>query len=158
MCTHPPSNLDCMVFAATIAAGLLIATPSAAQIYKWVDEKGVTHYTAEPPPEKKAQKMQAPPPGAGTGAPASSSAPSAKSQDLEFRQRQIAREQKEREEAKARERKQADCPDARRHLARLQEQISLYQRNDKGERVYLEDKDRPAEMARVQSFIDRNCR
>ncbi len=29
-----------------------------ADIYKWVDEKGVTHFTDSPPPDKEAEKLQ----------------------------------------------------------------------------------------------------
>lgn len=29
-----------------------------AELYKWVDEKGVTHYTESPPPGKKAQELR----------------------------------------------------------------------------------------------------
>src|SRR4029078_3090911 len=39
----------------------LCAAPAAAQMYKWVDEKGVTHYSEKPPPWRKAQQMQSAP-------------------------------------------------------------------------------------------------
>ncbi len=35
---------------------------SAATIYKWVDEKGVTNISETPPPGKKAEKIDAPAP------------------------------------------------------------------------------------------------
>jgi glutaredoxin len=33
------------------------SVPSAADMYKWVDENGKTHYTDSPPPGKKAKKL-----------------------------------------------------------------------------------------------------
>ena len=35
---------------------LLAAPPVAAQLYKWVDENGVTNYSNQPPPNPKAAK------------------------------------------------------------------------------------------------------
>jgi hypothetical protein len=32
------------------ACALLMALPASAQVYKWVDSKGVTHYDGSPPP------------------------------------------------------------------------------------------------------------
>ena len=34
---------------------LLPGTPAYAQVYKWVDERGVTNYSSEPPPDAKAK-------------------------------------------------------------------------------------------------------
>lgn len=36
----------------------LLALPCHAAIYKWVDEKGVTHYTEQPPASGKGQEIQ----------------------------------------------------------------------------------------------------
>lgn len=38
-----------------LAVALLVCAPASAQVYKWVDEEGVTHYTQQPPPGGKAQ-------------------------------------------------------------------------------------------------------
>lgn len=38
-----------------LAIALVIAAPATAQVYKWVDEDGVTHYTQQPPPGGDAQ-------------------------------------------------------------------------------------------------------
>lgn len=36
----------------------MLSTPCQAAIYKWVDEKGVTHYTEQPPPDGKGQEIE----------------------------------------------------------------------------------------------------
>jgi hypothetical protein len=41
-CTH------CVV--AAVAAAFM-AAPASAEVFKWVDEQGVTHYSQQPPPE-----------------------------------------------------------------------------------------------------------
>ena len=48
--------------AAGIAASLLLAawalaTPSAAQIYKWVDEKGTVHFSNDPPAKAPVEEL-----------------------------------------------------------------------------------------------------
>lgn len=61
---------------------ILLATPALAQVYKWVDEDGVTHYSQQPPPGGEAQVINPdislpdePPPGAsGNGGEGGSSA------------------------------------------------------------------------------------
>lgn len=45
--------------------GALAASPAAAQaVYRWTDAEGVTHFSAQPPADQKAEqiKVQAPPP------------------------------------------------------------------------------------------------
>lgn len=49
------------------------------------------------------------------------------------------------------------CHNARRALAVLNEQHPVYSRDEGGNRVYLEDKDRPAATAVAQDMVDSNC-
>lgn len=145
------------LFALSLCAACL-ATSVAAQVYKWVDEKGVTHYSESPPEQAKdrAKKIDT----KSASGPAGGSPKTAKSAsdlELEFRQRQTQRDQQARKDAQQNERQQANCADARRQLATLNEQIALFRRNERGERVYLEDSERQAEAARVKNYIDRNC-
>lgn len=55
------------------SAVALLSLPAAAQLYKWVDEKGVTHYSEKPPPDGRAKsldiKTQGTGPNAGSAAP-----------------------------------------------------------------------------------------
>lgn len=47
-----PSPGVMLVVAAMLAAGLCLPRPALAATYKWVDEKGVVHYTDRMPPEE----------------------------------------------------------------------------------------------------------
>ncbi len=55
---------------------LAVAAPALAQVYKWVDERGVTHYGERPPQGGKASevpdRLASPPSGAVTGSQGSS--------------------------------------------------------------------------------------
>lgn len=53
-----PASLP--ISALIIAAGMLatlLASPAAAQVYKWVDERGVVNYGSEPPPGRPAKEL-----------------------------------------------------------------------------------------------------
>jgi len=49
------------------------------------------------------------------------------------------------------------CVDALEQLAALQTATPVYKRADVGERHYLADADRPAQIARVKGIIDASC-
>ena len=51
-------SLSCARTAAMLIVGL-IATASHAQVYKWVDERGMTHYSNNPPAETSRMKTEA---------------------------------------------------------------------------------------------------
>lgn len=44
-----------------IAIAMLLATPStaAAEIYRWVDDEGVVHYSQQPPGDRAAKRVEA---------------------------------------------------------------------------------------------------
>lgn len=43
----------------TLASSLLMANIAVAQVYQWVDEQGVTHFSSRPPPGMPAERNQA---------------------------------------------------------------------------------------------------
>jgi hypothetical protein len=49
------------------------------------------------------------------------------------------------------------CRNAHRTLGVLREQRPVYVRDDNGNRVYLEDQDRPAAVAAAQEIVDSDC-
>jgi Domain of unknown function (DUF4124) len=143
-----------------VAIVLAFALPATAQVYKWVDEKGRTHYGEKPPEGVKAVEMGAPPPSPG-GNTAPAAQPDWKQKELESKRQRIEREKKESQDSARAERRESErayrCEDGRRRLAMLDEQIRLYDRNEKGEKVYMEDKDRPAALATARRLVAENC-
>jgi hypothetical protein len=132
-----------------------VAILAHAQVYKWVDEKGVTHYGESPPQGKQATELQSKPGGLGPGSPASTE--DLQQKDREFRQRKIqSQEAQERQQQQA-ARRQEQCNQQRDLLARLKQGGRSYEMNEKGERVYLEDAERASAIARQEKLVAEQC-
>ena len=143
----------CLAFAA------MTTLPIAAQsMYKWVDDKGITHYTDAPPPDGKGQKIDV--------RPAPPSSPVKPPSD--FRQKELEtrgeRAQKEREAKKAVADEERDaavrkrrCIDAQSQLQVLRMQRPVFQTDEKGERVFLDDRQRQAELDKWQERAKTYC-
>lgn len=132
--------------------------PAAQATYKWVDEKGVTHYS-EHPPEGKATKMEVKP---AAGAPSAAERPDRwKDRELEFRERQAGREREyQREKAKAEKaaaQRKVLCGRARTQLDVMQHIGGVYRLNEKDERIYLDPNDRLRETERWKKVAKENC-
>ena len=144
---------------------MLLAGHATAQVLECVDAKGKKEYAQTCPPgtvkETKLMKSGGDAAGAGTAKPA----PAAKSlaeRDAEFRKRSLERQEteakadKEKAESKEAER---NCNDARAQLKQLQDGMRIARIDPKtGERAFLEDKDRPAEIASAQKAVDSWCK
>jgi hypothetical protein len=142
---------------AGLAAVSLVA--AADGMYKWVDEKGVTHYSESPPPDdpRKATKVDIKP--NGPSGPAKEF--DWKQKELDSRQQNVQKVQEDRErEAKeaqeARQRKVA-CQQAMRTVTTYQQQVPIFSINDKGERVYVEDADRAQKIEDARERMRKNC-
>lgn len=142
-----------------LTAVLLLAALPAGAIYKWVDEKGVTHFSETPPPDgRKATKVEpkVTPPSGPVAPPADW-----KKREQESRKSRLEREMND-DDARAKAHNEAaeranKCNRAKRDLAVLESQRPVYSRNDRGEKVYVEDKDRPAEIAAARREIEAHC-
>ena len=145
----------------TLALALaLAAVPAGAQtMYKWKDEKGVTHFSEHPPADAKAEKgatkvtpKVVPPSGGGAYDPNAW-----KTRDADAKKRQIERGKGEQAEAKDREQRQAACNRARSRLSMLQNTQILYRDQPDGKRTYMDDSERNAEMGRARDAIREHC-
>jgi hypothetical protein len=150
------------LFMAFCTTALVLAAPvSAQQIYKWVDENGKTHYSESPPDKGKAKKVE-PPASAPTSGVPPKSARSTSELELEFRQRQTARAEaarkEEAEEEKQRRDAKRECIRARNQLEELRQQVPLYTLNEKGERVYLTDKERKTDAEDAAARVAKYCK
>jgi hypothetical protein len=139
----------------------------AATIYKWVDEKGVTHYSATPPDNQKGQKIQISP--SATTTEGGKSAPS----PLQKGEQGSAESKKENNKIMKPNAGQTEgeerCQEARKQLALLQEQGPVYRDESgklhlkwkydtyQGNREYLDDTTRSAEIKHVRQEIETSC-
>ena len=148
----------------TGCAAMLVAGAAAGQILECVDAKGNKEYAQTCPPGtvKETKLMKG---GTGASSPRTgASAPATKSlaeRDAEFRKRNMERQEAEAKAEKAKaESKDAErnCNNARSQLRALQEgqRIARFDPNT-GERSFLSDEDRPAEIANAQKAVDSWC-
>jgi hypothetical protein len=149
----------------TAVAAMLLAHGAGAQIVECIDAKGAKTLAQFCPPgtvkENRLSKG-----GAGgltsSGAKAEVTGKSLSEQDAAFKKRTLERQEadakseKEAANAKAAEK---NCIDARAQLKQLQEGMRISRLDpNTGERTFLEDKDRPGEIASAQKSVDGWCK
>ncbi|MCK6433297.1 MAG: DUF4124 domain-containing protein [Burkholderiaceae bacterium] len=156
-----------------LCAALVAALPAHAQ-WKWKDSSGQVHISDRPPPADvpDASILQRPAaPTVRRAAPAAAAAsvaasgPSAASRprvDSELEARMKKAEQEQKAKAKAEEERVAasraeNCRRARQQLAALESGMRVVRMNDKGEREYLDDAQRAAEVQRARQLIASEC-
>ena len=134
------------------AAIIALSGPAYAQMYKCVDERGVTHYSDKPRPGCKGGQVniQGSPPVSGSLQPRQDDI---NKQNADFSRRQIERERAESQEKKALE---ARCARLRQENARLSSGVRTVKVTPQGERVYLEDANRDARLAQLREEL-RGC-
>ena len=130
---------------------VLMSTPvMAAQVYKWVDAQGVTHFGAQPPEGQQATSVNT------TIAPAPAAIP-AKLPQVGVDEEQQAIDEKVKKEvaAKETERKQY-CEKMRTNLAQLENNPRLREEVN-GEVRRLDEDERQKRIAEAKKAIAENC-
>ncbi|NBA98210.1 DUF4124 domain-containing protein [Pseudomonas sp. R5(2019)] len=129
----------------------LSAPAMAAQVYKWVDAQGVTHFDAQPPQGQDAVQLDTPPP----PRPGSTTPRSPPANQGAAQQRAI--------DAKVRAQVNADqarldeyCERMRTNLAQLKINPRVREKVEGGVRPLSED-DRQARITEMQQAIMQNC-
>lgn len=130
---------------------------ATAQVYKWVDAKGVTHYGQKPPATADSRELQLRDPTGGPSPKAAAASPSVQEMENGFRQRQLERQQAEAKEAAERAQRTQRCQSLRNNANGLKNARRVYVRNDQGERVIMEDAQRDAEIAKLEAAYSREC-
>ena len=169
------------VVGAIVLAGLT-CTPSQAQ-WAWKDSNGRVVYSDRPPPsdvkaasimrQPTTQTLASPAPSAGqsddAGKPAdrpsdTKATPSGPKtiaeREMEFRKRQQERadaEKKATEEQAKSATKAAECERARGYLKSLEEGIRITRTDASGNREFLDDAQRAAEVERTRKIVQSTC-
>ena len=146
-----------------LIAMIAITFPAAADIYKWVDEKGDVHYSDQPPPpggkleqHVKESKPAQPRPDA-TPAEAPNSAAE---QEMAFRKRQVERDRAEAEQQmhlEEAETKRRNCEQARNNLAAMQAHSRVTKFGPNGEIIYLTDEEIAGATVEAQAIVNSWC-
>ena len=155
---------------------LLGAQPllSHAQVYKWKDKDGSVRYTDTPPPSNIKQevigKKTVEPTGKAPLAPvdavkqspvaAKDNIPPAKAGEAAAKVRQqnaeTEKQNKQSKEAEAKV-KAENCLIAKSNYETYKQGGRIHRMNEKGERVYLDEKDMEVGKAKAQNEINDNC-
>lgn len=156
--------------------GLVLAASAHAQ-WKWRDAKGHVQYSDMPPPPGTPDKdvLQRPTAAArnvvvvpaGQAASAASapqpaaSAPTKAEQDASARQKQDQEKQdakRKEDERRAADVKRENCGRAQAAMRDLQSGQRITRTNEKGERIFMDDAQRNAEIERVRQVMAESCR
>ena len=145
-----------------LIALIAITLPAAADIYKWVDEKGEVHYSDQPPAsggkvERHVEESRpAQPSPDATPAEASNS----EDEEMQFRARQAERDRAD-AEAQMRleeaETKRRNCEQARNNLTGLQAHSRVTKFGPNGEIEYLTDDEIESAIVEAQSAVNSWC-
>jgi len=137
---------------------ILAAAPfaaSAASVYKWTDEQGVTHFGDRQPTGQQAERVNVRS-GTSSGGQQGQS-PQEQLEDLEARQADEAekREESAVEEARRKQR-EANCATARSNLKILDRNSRIRVEED-GEQRYLSPEEIDEQRQKFQEIADENC-
>ncbi|WP_460140899.1 DUF4124 domain-containing protein [Pseudomonas sp. S2_E01] len=132
------------------AALLMGLGPSvmAAQIYKWVDEQGVTHFDAQPPQGRQAETVVTPSSSSGT--------PTAPPRSNTIGDQQAIDKSVKSQVAEQLAQLKVFCEQARTNLAQLKNNPRLREDVD-GELRRLSEEQRQERTAETQRQIEENC-
>ncbi|MDD1967793.1 DUF4124 domain-containing protein [Pseudomonas sp. NPDC090203] len=137
-----------MMLAATLTLATGSVATQAAQIYKWVDAQGITHFDAQPPAGQSAQEIDVQKPVAPPApAPAKPSEDSAQQAVDAKVKRQVAAQEAKRKEY---------CETQRTNLAQLQNNPRVREEVN-GEFRRFTEEERQARIAEVKKSIDDTC-
>ncbi|MDB5994215.1 MAG: glycosyltransferase [Pseudomonas sp.] len=134
-----------------LAASLLIGISPvcmAAQIYKWVDAQGVTHFDAQPPQGQDATTVVTPSPPAGK--------PDTLPRSTAIGDQQAIDKSVKKQVAEQQAQLKVFCEQARTNLAQLQNNPRLREDVD-GEMRRLTDEQRQERTTEAQKQIAENC-
>ena len=137
-----------------LAGGLLLAlcgNVMAAQVYKWVDAQGVTHFGAQPPQGQQVETVNT------VTAPAKSTTMPAPvvEDETEVDQQSVDRKVKRQVAEQEAERKRY-CETMRTNLAQLQNNPRV-RVEEKGETRRITEEERQARIAETRDKIAENC-
>jgi hypothetical protein len=131
--------------AAALACALALALPAGAEsVYKWVDDKGVTHFSQTPPDGTDAQRLEV------RTAPASpaADAPAADAKKDDAKPERTEAQRKERAER---------CKNAHAALDKLNSPDPVVRYGEKGEQIAVGDDERPGYIEQVKKVIAQQC-
>ena len=140
---------------ATAMLAFLAAPAHADGVYKWVDDQGHVHFSDAAPNSAKTQKLDLP----------ADAAPVPTNQGRSWQEQlRLSNERRnyaaQKEQAAAKQQREADsaCLRARQNLDVLNRSRPVYSVSTQGERQYLDDSERQAQIAAASQQVATSCR
>lgn len=133
---------------------LLTAETADARIFKWVDKDGATHYSEKAPAGQ--QQMEIPYVPVLEKNKSDDSAEKIM-QQLEYKARADKASQEQEAAERATNTKQTNCAKASHNLNILHMQRPIFTKNENGEKIYMEDTARAAEIEKMEKIVAANC-
>lgn len=161
---HHPLLTLCVATLLTVG----FATSAQAQ-WAWKDDKGQVVYSDRPPPSSVPASRIVRQPGTSTSSANSSGGASEGKEstqkswverDAEYKKRQAEKaeaDKKSADEANQQAQKRASCERARSYLATLESGTRISKTDPNGEKVFLDDAQREAEVTRAREAIANSC-
>jgi len=147
----------------TLACSALPVVANAQQIYRWVDEQGITHFGAQPPDGAKASGVNSKVPRLGGGAAdagggADRPARSARNDRAPMDPEQRSLEAQVRVEVEKEEAERAKfCKDTRMNLAQLRNNPHLNYSDEEGKIHKLDEEERQKRITEAEQAIEDVC-
>lgn len=132
-------------------------SPANAEVYKWVDEHGQTHYS-ERPPDGSATEIKIKEPQNVDKALEKNMEERDKMLKIYEEERNLKKEEKLKAEAEA-EKMKRKCMEVKNDLADMQQAgIVYYVLDEKGERIYLSEEEMTKRRAKLQAQYNEYCK
>ena len=145
-----------------VVMGVLFASCALAEIYRWVDEDGITHYADCPPTDCVFEELELP------EGPTEEEIEAAKEKIHKTLEARKAREaaakakgesetQEEQQQEQLRAERLKKCSEAIYQVELLNQKRRVFKPQADGSRLYLENEDRPGEISQISALRDQFC-
>ncbi|MTI64104.1 MAG: DUF4124 domain-containing protein [Methylophaga sp.] len=140
-----------------VSAALLLSFSVHAQIYKWVDENGQTHYSQQPPESGQAEMIDVPPPPPINPDEARDEVQELIEQQQAAEQAELEAEQQARQAAEQEAVREENCRIARENLRSYQNNPGRRIMDQEGNVTRLTEEDRQQKIQEFQEQVDLYC-
>ena len=143
----------------TVLLGTLFAATSlqAAKFYKWVDDKGTTHYGTNPPDMDTAVEVSVKSGASSDQQKAIENLESKRAAAKEAKAQASKSDPQADFEARNKEIMKKNCEIQKQNLGQLQANRRVKETNENGEVRYLEESEIEARIQEVQNYLKENC-
>lgn len=135
---------------------LCFSTVSFAEMYKWVDENGKTHYSQSPPVSDVKVETIAPPPPVDTSNAQKEVQNNVEKADALREKRLVAKEESEKENLEAKKRQQ-ECKQLNKRLASLELRPTANKTDKEGNVSRMTEEERQKDISNTKKQINEKC-